>query len=507
MVSITGCVISDGTTTARLWPLITVPLDAVSTSLQLTMVPTPSNGQLYFEAGFVKNSDNQFIQTGSGTGPALNAGYQPPQSPGADVAGQFSLYGYSPTDYSFEYRWWPVGSNGVGITSGSPLCVIKAVVTDPVISGASAVTIPESTTALGSYGASRSVTWSLLDYYDPDLFQFNPSGTTGALSFVLPSTLSNSNSFVFIRATDTAGNVFEKKVDVTVLPLSQMPPVISGLGSVSITAPATSVGSYTANKSVIWSVTGGAHQNLFQINSSGALSFKNSSTAGTYTVIVTATDTNNNTTTRTITVTVSAAGGGEPSTSSGFIPQKQHVSTVDTTPAPGQTVAMFGSYFGGVTEVFVGGIKAEIISKTDNRINIRMPQGLTGALDVELKSPLGTLLLPKHFTIGKLPAAGTNKKTLVVGGFAPNSRKLTASMQARIDRWLDRNSAMTNLTCTSFTSLPRRTTDVELSTNRGTTACNYAKRQRPEVKTSVSQGVEDPRPGSNVRRVMLVLTP
>jgi hypothetical protein len=168
---------------------------------------------------------------------------------------------------------------------------------------------------------------------------------------------------------------------------------------------------------------------------------------------------------------------------------------------------MFGSYFGGITEVFVGGVKVDIISKTDNRVTIRMPKGLSGALDVELKSPLGSLLLPKHFTIGKLPAAETNKKTLVVGGFAPNSRKLTASMQARIDRWLDRNSAMTTLTCTGFTSLPRRTTDLELSTNRGTTACNYAKRQRPDIKTSVSQGVEDPRPGSNVRRVMLVLTP
>jgi hypothetical protein len=193
--------------------------------------------------------------------------------------------------------------------------------------------------------------------------------------------------------------------------------------------------------------------------------------------------------------------------SSAPAPQKQHVSTLNTTPAPGQVVAMFGSYFGGVTEVYVGGVKVEILSKTENRVNIRMPLGLTGALDVELKSPLGSLLLPKHFTIGKLPAAGTRKATIIVGGFDHNSRKLTARMKARIDRWLDRNSDLSTLTCTGFTSLPRRTTDVELSTNRGTTACAYAKSQRPEVTSSVSQGVEDPRPGSNVRRVRLVLTP
>lgn len=193
--------------------------------------------------------------------------------------------------------------------------------------------------------------------------------------------------------------------------------------------------------------------------------------------------------------------------SSAPAPQKQHVSTLNQTPSPGQTVAMFGSYFGGITEVFVGGVKVEIVSTSENRVDIRMPEGLTGALDVELKSPLGTLLLPKHFTIGKLAAAGTRKATIIIGGFDHNSRKLTARMKARIDRWLDRNSDLSTLTCTGFTSLPRRTTDVELSTNRGITACNFSKRQRSELETSVSQGIEDPRPGSNVRRVRLVLTP
>lgn len=192
---------------------------------------------------------------------------------------------------------------------------------------------------------------------------------------------------------------------------------------------------------------------------------------------------------------------------SSFTPIKQHVQTLNRTPAPGEPVAMFGAYFGGITEVFVGGVKVELLSISDSRIDIRMPRGLSGELDVELRSPLGNLILPKHFSVGKLPAAGTRKATIIVGGFAHNSRKLTARMQARIDRWLERNSDLGTLTCTGFTSLPRRTTDVALSTNRGTTACNFSKRQRPELETSVTQGIEDPRPGSNVRRVRLVLTP
>jgi hypothetical protein len=172
-----------------------------------------------------------------------------------------------------------------------------------------------------------------------------------------------------------------------------------------------------------------------------------------------------------------------------------------------RNVSLFGTNFDKVTEVYVGGRKLKILKQTATQIDIRLPRGLSGLVDLELKSTLNNVLSPKHFNYGGVAASGTRKATIIVGGFDHNSRKLTARMKARIDRWLDRNSDLSTLTCTGFTSLPRRTTDVELSTNRGTTACAYAKSQRPEVTTSVSQGVEDPRPGSNVRRVRLVLTP
>lgn len=103
-------------------------------------------------------------------------------------------------------------------------------------------------------------------------------------------------------------------------------------------------------------------------------------------------------------------------------------------------------------------------------------------------------------------AVGPDRAKIIVGGFDHNSRKLTPRMQARIDRWLAKHSHLSTLTCTGFTSLPKRPTDVVLSENRGITACKYSKSQRPEVKTAVSKGIEDPRPGSDVRRVRLVLT-
>jgi hypothetical protein len=187
--------------------------------------------------------------------------------------------------------------------------------------------------------------------------------------------------------------------------------------------------------------------------------------------------------------------------------QKQHVSTSNTNPKPAQVVTIFGTYFGGITEAFVGGVKVKVLSTTETSVKIRMPRGLTGALDVELKSPLGNLLLPKHFTIGKLPAGETRKAEIIVGGFDHNSRVLTPGMKSRLDRWLAKYPDLKTVTCTGFTSLPRRTSDVRLSTNRGVTACEYAKSKRSELVPSVSQGIEDPRPGSNVRRVRLALTP
>jgi hypothetical protein len=93
--------------------------------------------------------------------------------------------------------------------------------------------------------------------------------------------------------------------------------------------------------------------------------------------------------------------------------------------------------------------------------------------------------------------------------FADSTTAPTSSPKRREKKhvWLAKHPELTTITCTSFTSLPRRTTDVELSTDRGIAACDLALKCRSELDTSVSQGIEDPRPGSNVRRVRLVLTP
>lgn len=187
------------------------------------------------------------------------------------------------------------------------------------------------------------------------------------------------------------------------------------------------------------------------------------------------------------------------------------MSVIDVNPTnitvDNEIITILGANLHTATEVYIGGIKVPIFTKSGNRLQIRAPKGLTGLVDLEIKSSLNDVLLTKELNFGGVASEAADRKTLVVKGFAPNSRKLSARMKAKIDRWLDRNSDLSTLTCIGFSSLPRSTADVALSTNRGLAACKFSKRQRPELETSISQGVEDPRPGSNVRRVRLVLTP
>lgn len=83
-------------------------------------------------------------------------------------------------------------------------------------------------------------------------------------------------------------------------------PEISGFKVVSLTAPSTTVTSLTADRAVTWSIAPGADAALFQVNSSGVVSFINPSTPGSYVVTVTATDSNNVASTITISVTATA---------------------------------------------------------------------------------------------------------------------------------------------------------------------------------------------------------
>lgn len=184
------------------------------------------------------------------------------------------------------------------------------------------------------------------------------------------------------------------------------------------------------------------------------------------------------------------------------------VSPDSNTPVPrNRTVSLFGTHFDTVTEVFVGGKKVEMRKKSAYQIEIVIPSSMSGLVDLEIRSPLNNVLSPKHFNLRALGTSSARGAELSVAGFEHNSRKLTKAMKKRINRWLKQNPSMSTLTCTGFTSLPKRATDVVLSTKRGNSVCNFAKRKNPDLEIVIRPGVEDPRPGSKIRRALLVLYP
>jgi len=170
-------------------------------------------------------------------------------------------------------------------------------------------------------------------------------------------------------------------------------------------------------------------------------------------------------------------------------------------------VSLFGTHFETVTKIFVAGQEVEMKKISPYQIDINIPASMSGLVDLEIRSPLNNVLSPKHFNLRALGASSARGAELSVAGFEHNSRKLTKAMKNRINRWLKQNSSMSTLTCTGFTSLPRRATDVVLSTKRGNAVCNFAKRKNPDLEIVIQPGVEDPRPGSKIRRALLVLNP
>lgn len=171
-----------------------------------------------------------------------------------------------------------------------------------------------------------------------------------------------------------------------------------------------------------------------------------------------------------------------------------------------QIITIDGTNLDTVTEILIDGIKSKVVAQKSNQLRVRAPRGPIGVVDLELKSPVNDVFLAKKLNYGS-PPFSKREEGVIIRDFILDSSELSPIMERKIKIWLSRFPELRTLQCTGFTSLPRLASDVVLSTKRGRVACNFAKLQRPELKTEVSQGIEDPRPGSNIRRVRLVLKP
>ena len=201
--------------------------------------------------------------------------------------------------------------------------IINVDETSPIITGPTSKSITENTTNVHTFTANEDVTWEISGGADQSMFQINKVNSNGVLSFITapdyenPSDADSNNIYnVKIKATDSSNNSNEHTINVSVINVDDTGPIITGPTSKSINENTTFVHTFTANEAVIWEVSGGADQTMFQINkvnSNGVLSFKilpnyeNPSDAdgnNIYNVKIKATDSSGNSSEHTINVSV-----------------------------------------------------------------------------------------------------------------------------------------------------------------------------------------------------------
>jgi hypothetical protein len=183
----------------------------------------------------------------------------------------------------------------------------------------SAKSVNEGVTAVATFSADESVTWSITGGADAAKFTVDP--TTGALSFLFapdfetPTDSGTDNVYnVVLSAKDASNNVSTQSVAVTVFNLDDTAPILSGATTTSVPENQTAVDTYTANETVTWAVVGGADQAKFTIDSTtGVLTFvaapdfeapTDAGANNVYDLVLEATDGASNKTQRTVAVTV-----------------------------------------------------------------------------------------------------------------------------------------------------------------------------------------------------------
>lgn len=170
---------------------------------------------------------------------------------------------------------------------------------------------------------------------------------------------------------------------------------------------------------------------------------------------------------------------------------------------PREIITLTGARLKNFKEIRVGGIVVEVFSKGENRISFYAPAGLKGWQDMEIVSTSETITMAKALRFMSLADANGNPR-LITRGYAAMSNELTPAMKRNVRTFLNENSEVTTLRCTGYTSLPRATGDKKLAKARGKAACDYAKSLKPALIVEIQPGIEDPRPGSQIRRAKLV---
>ena len=245
----------------------------------------------------------------------------PSASPSATLTGL--------TDSSYNLRIWARGTGNLYASANGSL-TLSLDQTAPTITGPSSATgatsaksIAENSTAVHTFTANESVTWSKSGT-DGSFFSIASNGdlTITARDFESPADSGANNTYeVVVTATDAMGNAKNQTVTITITNVNEAPSItINGSGATHAITQAentTSVITYTATDvdagaSLSFSISGTDAADFAINSSSGALTFAaspdfeapaDSDVNNTYVVIVTVSD-GSLTDTQTLTVTI-----------------------------------------------------------------------------------------------------------------------------------------------------------------------------------------------------------
>jgi len=245
----------------------------------------------------------------------------PSASPSATLTGL--------TDSSYNLRVWARGTGNL-YASASGSLNLSLDQTAPTITGPSSATgatssksIAENSTAVHTFTANESVTWSKSGT-DGSFFSIASNGdlTITARDFESPADSGANNTYeVVVTATDAMGNAKNQTVTITITNVNEAPSItINGSGATHAITQAentTSVITYTATDvdagaSLSFSISGTDASDFAINSSSGVLTFAaspdfeapaDSDVNNTYVVIVTVSD-GSLTDTQTLTVTI-----------------------------------------------------------------------------------------------------------------------------------------------------------------------------------------------------------
>lgn len=397
----------------------------------------------------------------------------------ASTATSFNITGLTNgTTYAVEIR----AVNSVGVSADSnTVSATPNVPAAPIINDYSATLIQNSfgTVSAPANTGGAIVTWSIAPSLPSGLTLNTSTGAiTGSASALLSAT-------AFTVTATNSSSVSDTAI-LTLTIIDSSPPVISYTTPITITvgAAGSATPTNTGGASSNWAITSGTLPTGLSLNATtGVISGTPTVVGPAVSVTIRATNPNGNSS-ATISIEIVSAPAG-PSSYTGPI-------LISINPSPlvagqVQTATIFGERLSTLVNLSVNGKPIQIISRTDQRLTVTVPETVAGIYDlVAIYSGNATLTAQQfmRFVAGRPNVIdGKPPIRVVITGFRPGITEPTSFQTNRLKAAVARiDKEIVGLTCVGFTNGPRITPDdPRIALARGKFICDFMKELLPNV--------------------------